>query len=170
MHKTLTRWLAVLSATLAVVGFAVAGAGPALAQQTHPATTSYTLPSGIAAPCAAASGDHATCAALVNTRAGRASSRADVASPDATSPSSTDLTPADLRMAYNLQTPYAGSFQTVALVTAYDDADAESDLATYRTEYSIPSCTTADGCFDKVNQTGGTAYPGTAALNATVAS
>jgi hypothetical protein len=163
MHKTLTRALATLSATLAVAGFAVAGAGPALAAPTSQATTSYTIPSGIVSPCAAASGDHATCAALVNTRDGRARTETAAVTPEATSPSSSDLTPTDLREAYDLQAPYAGSLQTVAVVTAYDDADAESDLATYRSEYSITPCTTANGCFSKVNETGGTSYPGTSA-------
>ena len=52
--------------------------------------------------------------------------------------------------------------QTVAVVTAYDDATAETDMGTYRSEYSITACTTTDGCFSKVNQTGGSSYPGSA--------
>jgi hypothetical protein len=69
------------------------------------------------------------------------------------------LSPANLQDAYGFQSGSAGMRQTVAVVTAYDDATAETDMGTYRSEYSIPGCTTADGCFSKVNETGGTTYP-----------
>jgi hypothetical protein len=67
--------------------------------------------------------------------------------------------PADLRSAYDLPSEFAGVGQTVAIVDAYDDPNAESDLAVYRTRYGIPACTTANGCFKKVNQTGASKYP-----------
>ncbi len=47
----------------------------------------------------------------------------------------------------------------MAIVDAFDDPNAESDLAVYRAKYGLPECTTADGCFKKVNQTGGSKYP-----------
>jgi hypothetical protein len=65
--------------------------------------------------------------------------------------------PSDLASAYGI--PSGGSGQTVAIVDAYDDPSAESDLATYRSQYGLPACTTGNGCFRKINQTGGTAYP-----------
>ncbi|WP_237405059.1 S53 family peptidase [Actinacidiphila reveromycinica] len=65
--------------------------------------------------------------------------------------------PTDLSSAYAL--PSGGSGQTVAIVDAQDDPNAEADLATYRSQYGLPACTTANGCFKKVNQTGGTSYP-----------
>jgi hypothetical protein len=61
--------------------------------------------------------------------------------------------PADLRAAYKLPTT-GGADQTVAIVDAGDDATAEADLATYRSTYGLPACTTANGCFRKVNQSG----------------
>jgi hypothetical protein len=67
--------------------------------------------------------------------------------------------PADLRSAYEEPSEFAGSGQTVAIVDAYDDPKAESDLAVYRSRYGIPVCSTAGGCFKKVNQTGGSKYP-----------
>ena len=67
--------------------------------------------------------------------------------------------PTDLQSAYNLPSSVAGSGQTVAIVDAYDDPRAESDLAAYRTEFGLPPCTTANGCFRKVNETGGSTYP-----------
>ncbi|WP_344319828.1 S53 family peptidase, partial [Actinocatenispora thailandica] len=42
---------------------------------------------------------------------------------------------------------------------AYDDPNAEADLAVYRQQYGLPACTSASGCFSKVDQTGGTTYP-----------
>src|SRR2546429_4566836 len=64
--------------------------------------------------------------------------------------------PADLQSAYKLPSATAGTGQTVAIVDAFDDPTAESDLAQYRSFYGLPPCTTANGCFRKVNQTGGT--------------
>jgi subtilase family serine protease len=66
--------------------------------------------------------------------------------------------PTDLQSAYALPAS-AGSGATVAIVDAYDDPKAEADLGTYRSQYGLPACTTANGCFKKVNQTGGTTYP-----------
>ncbi|MFC0845226.1 putative Ig domain-containing protein [Streptomyces noboritoensis] len=65
--------------------------------------------------------------------------------------------PSDLQSAYAL--PSGGSGATVAIIDAYDDPNAESDLATYRSQYGLPACTTANGCFKKVDQNGGTSYP-----------
>ncbi len=60
--------------------------------------------------------------------------------------------PADLIDAYNL--PSGGSGQTIAIVDAYDNPNAEADLAVYRSFFGLPACTTANGCFSKVNQSG----------------
>ncbi|MEU6852658.1 carboxypeptidase regulatory-like domain-containing protein [Actinacidiphila alni] len=64
----------------------------------------------------------------------------------------------DLQSAYNLPAD-GGAGQTVAIVDAYDDPNAEADLAVYRAQYGLPECTTANGCFSKVDQRGGTDYP-----------
>ncbi|MFB7771559.1 putative Ig domain-containing protein [Streptomyces sp. NPDC056084] len=66
--------------------------------------------------------------------------------------------PTDLQSAYALPSS-AGAGATVAIVDAQDDPNAESDLATYRSQYGLPACTTANGCFKKVDQNGGTNYP-----------
>ena len=66
--------------------------------------------------------------------------------------------PAQFHSAYNLPTT-APNAQTVAIIDAYDDPNIESDLANYNAYYGLPPCTTANGCFKKVNQTGGTFYP-----------
>jgi subtilase family serine protease len=72
------------------------------------------------------------------------------------------LTPADLQSAYKLGTASAsgGAGRTIAIVDAYHYPTAEADLATYRSQYGLPACTKASGCFQQVNQGGGTAsYP-----------
>lgn len=67
--------------------------------------------------------------------------------------------PADLQSAYALPSASAGAGQTIAIVDAYDDPKAESDLAVYRNQYGLSPCTTANGCFRKVDQNGGTSFP-----------
>ncbi len=65
--------------------------------------------------------------------------------------------PVDLRAAY-----FPGEFaeapaskpQTIALVDAYNDPEAETDLGVYDKEFGVPACTEANGCFEKVNQRG----------------
>jgi subtilase family serine protease len=59
--------------------------------------------------------------------------------------------PADLRTAYNIT---ADGTATIAIVDAYGYANAEKDLATYRAQFGLPSCTSANGCFRKLNQAG----------------
>jgi subtilase family serine protease len=97
--------------------------------------------------CAAVPLGHARCFSLVR----------GSALPFANGPSG--YGPADLQSAYKLPSATAGAGQTVAIVDAFDDPTAESDLAQYRSFYGLPPCTTANGCFRKVNQTGGTLYP-----------
>jgi Carboxypeptidase regulatory-like domain/Kelch motif len=67
--------------------------------------------------------------------------------------------PADLDSAYDLPSASAGGGATVGIVDAFDYPGAESDLAVYRAQYGLPACTTANGCFKRVDQRGGTDYP-----------
>lgn len=96
-------------------------------------------------------------------RGGHAGAQAIVSAepPAATAPQ--PGTPAYLQQAYDLaylsQTGGAGT--TVAVVDAFDDPNAEADLATYRSEFGLPRCTTANRCFTKVDENGGTNYPKT---------
>ena len=61
--------------------------------------------------------------------------------------------PSQLRAAYQV-TATGTSSTIVAIVDAYGDPDAESDLGIYRAEYGLPACTTANGCFGKYNESG----------------
>ena len=65
-------------------------------------------------------------------------------------------TPAWLQQAYDLAylSQTYGSDKTIAVVVAYDDPNAESDLATYRSTYGLAPCTTANGCFKKLSPPG----------------
>jgi hypothetical protein len=66
------------------------------------------------------------------------------------------LTPADLASAYGFAPAAGGVGQTVAIVDAYDDPNIEQDLGTFDSQYGLQACTTANGCFTKVSQTGST--------------
>jgi hypothetical protein len=63
------------------------------------------------------------------------------------------LRPQDLHSAYELPTS-APNNQTIALVDAYNDPNAEADLGTYSSEFALPACTAASKCFTQVNQQG----------------
>ncbi|HEU5362290.1 MAG TPA: S53 family peptidase [Gaiellaceae bacterium] len=82
------------------------------------------------------------------------------------SSSPTGLSPATIKAVYGFPTnttaaPLPGSGKTIAIVDAYDDPTAEADLNTFSSKYGLPACTTANGCFKKVDQQGGTSYPQT---------
>jgi subtilase family serine protease len=66
--------------------------------------------------------------------------------------------PSSLLSAYSLSAS-GGSGRTVAIVDAFDDPRAESDLGVYRAQFGLAACTTANGCFRKTDQNGGTHYP-----------
>jgi hypothetical protein len=69
------------------------------------------------------------------------------------------FSPSDLRSAYKLPES-GGSGQTVAIVDAYNDPNAYSDMTTFRKTYKLKECTESSGCFKKVNQLGETTkYP-----------
>jgi subtilase family serine protease len=75
-----------------------------------------------------------------------------------TAPSGLD--PATIQSVYGFSTGLAaGAGQTIAIVDAYDDPNAENDLNVFSSQFALPACTTANGCFAKVNQTGGSSYP-----------
>jgi subtilase family serine protease len=104
--------------------------------------------------CATAKAGHASCHALVRSDIAESAKavRAAAAAPSG-------LSPANLQSAYKLPSSTAGSGQTVAIVDAYDAPTAEADLGVYRSQFGLPACTTANGCFKKVDQNGGTSYP-----------
>jgi len=67
--------------------------------------------------------------------------------------------PSFLQSAYVTTSATQGAGQTVAIVDAYDDPSAEADVGSYRAFFGLSACTTANGCFRKVNESGGTSYP-----------
>lgn len=141
----------------AVAAIAVAFVGlqtPSQASTAKPARAAATAKSATFAPaCTAAKKDQFSCFAL--RRTGIPSTKGLMRAA-ATAPAG--YGPSDLLSAYNLPAD-GGAGMTVALVDAYDDPNAENDLAVYREQYGLPACTTADGCFRKVDESGGTNYP-----------
>jgi subtilase family serine protease len=63
--------------------------------------------------------------------------------------------PTNIQSAYGITGLTSGG-RTVAIVDAYDDPNAASDLNKFRSTYGLAACTTANGCFTKLNQTGKT--------------
>jgi hypothetical protein len=125
-------------------------------------TAVLTAPTSSAAP-AAGHGSERTCPAAP---AGFAACLARVVTDSQGKPLATSAPSgygtADIRAAYNLGGT-SGAGRTVAIVDAYNDPTAEADLGVYRAQYGLSACTTANGCFRKVNQNGGTSYPTTSA-------
>jgi subtilase family serine protease len=77
-----------------------------------------------------------------------------IARTDLPSQSPSGYAPSDLQSAYNLPSTTDGTGQTITIVDAYDDPNAESDLFVYRNEFGLPVCSTLNGCFKKLNQEG----------------
>ena len=141
------RLLTTTAAALAAIPLTVLGpAGLSHAATAHPAGKAT------AHACATAARGFAACQALVRTDVAPVRTMAAAATPSG-------YGPADLQSAYKLPSATAGSGRTVAIVDAYDDPTAEADLGVYRAQYGLPACTTANGCFKKVNQNGGKSYP-----------
>ncbi len=144
-------WLR-LAAAVAVGAFVapLSGVVPAVVRGAETRATN------VESVCPAASPGTAECLALLRTDIAIPAGAEGAASPAATSGA---YAPADIQSAYALPTGSQGSGRTVAVVDAYDLPTAESDLAYYRSYWGLPACTTANGCFRKINQTGGTTYP-----------
>ncbi|MCX4745602.1 S53 family peptidase [Kitasatospora sp. NBC_01287] len=138
-----------LTGTAALALTALATAGPAGAT----ASTVYSKggTSWVRSCATLANGDNMACNAL------RVTSVAQHISPLGVTPNAapSGYGPSDLRSAYNLPAN-GGAGQTVAIVDAYNDPNAASDLAVYRAQFGLPACTVANGCFKQVSQTGST--------------
>jgi len=153
----LSTWASLTAAAALLVGGSVA-ATAASAQQLpagHQHVTGILHPvpghHDYAAACAKPTGGHAACMALVRTNV-----KAQVqpaAHPD-TIPAGVGYGPSQLQSAYVLPSSTAGSGQTVAVVDAFNDPNAASDLASYRSAAGLPAC--GSGCFSVVNENGQT--------------
>ncbi|MEO6703803.1 MAG: hypothetical protein ABI140_17090 [Jatrophihabitantaceae bacterium] len=126
------------------------------------ATASPTTATASAGPVAAPANTHRLCAQA--TRPGQNSCQAivrtDIRQPTVTPGAARQFStpfgygPADLQSAYALPSAAAGNGQLVAVVDAFGAPNLANDLATYRAQYGLPACTTANGCFHVYNQNG----------------
>ena len=150
--------VAAIAAGALVTGGMVAAAAPSVAA---PASTT---PASATGATGAASGAHTQHLCATPAQKGYMSclslARTDVLHHLGITPNATPsgYGPTDLQSAYALPSS-AGAGATVAIVDAQDDPNAAADLSTYRSQYGLPACTTANGCFRKVDQNGGTSYP-----------
>lgn len=86
---------------------------------------------------------------------------AAAASSPSTPPASA-LTPAQTRHAYGFdQITNQGAGETIGIVDAYDDPNAEADLGVFDTQFKLPACTTNNSCFRKI-YSGGSKPPANA--------
>ena len=136
-------------AVVATAGFAAAVPAPAQAAAPGPGTKATAVRALCAGPVKTG---ELSCFALARTDV---AGRLGVLSPQAPP---AGYGPADLQSAYALPSTTGGGGQTVAIVDAFDNPNAEADLTVYRAQFGLPPCTTANGCFSKVNQ-GGLASP-----------
>src|SRR5690348_7415801 len=141
------RILTFVSAALIAAGSGLLVAGPVAAAPTAPPSKAGNVRSLCAAP---AKKSELSCFGLARTDVAGRKGIQSAALP-------AGFGPADLRSAYALPGGTAGTGQTVAIVDAFDNPNAESDLAVYRAQFGLPDCSTANGCFTKVNQSGAAA-------------
>jgi subtilase family serine protease len=152
-----TRFVRPLLAAALVAGTALVAltAGPVSASTTD-TPTATTAPDTVAVDaCGTAAPGYVRCLAKVSRGDRHKSAATDT--PDGSTGLPTGMGPADLQSAYDLTSAVrsgAGRGETVAVVDGNDDPTAEADLAVYRSTYGLPACTTANGCFRKVNQRG----------------
>jgi subtilase family serine protease len=107
---------------------------------------------------AVASSGGSTIVACPSANSGSARCLAEAVSTGTTSP--TGLSPAQILSAYGWpKQSNAGAGETIAIVDAKDDPNAEADLAVFDNTYGLPPCTAGNGCFTKVDSSGGTSYP-----------
>ncbi|MEU6381044.1 S53 family peptidase [Streptomyces sp. NPDC046909] len=155
------RWHRLGTAVTAAAALALAGLGTAAHADAATASSKVTW---TATPCSTPqkAGELACNSFRVTggiTAFQKARAKADGITPkaaDATTPSG--YGPSDLQDAYGLTDAASsnGDGETIAIVDAYNDPNAEADLAKYRSYYGLSACTTANGCFKKVSQTGST--------------
>ena len=93
---------------------------------------------------------------VVRARSTGAARAAAVAAATTPVPAPQPGSPAYLQQAYDVAAlaQTAGGDQTIAIVDAYDSPNAELNMTTYRTQFGLPLCTSASGCFQKVNEFG----------------
>jgi subtilase family serine protease len=130
--------------TLSLAGTAApVGAAPAAAAGEPLVQTENVCPETVAA-------GEATCFAVKRLDIKRAAGAPSAAGPGEIA----GLTPQQLRDAYDFPSTELGAGMTVAVVVAYNNPWAESELTVYRAQFGLGQCTAKKGCFRKVNQRG----------------
>jgi subtilase family serine protease len=136
MHRLITGAL-----VSALAAFGIASGANALSGPTLKSGHTY-----YRAACAPSVGHAAYCHAKIATNsAGRVLAGQH--------PPVSGYSPANLRDAYKV-TGTGNSSTIIAIVDAYGYTNAEKDLGVYRSQFGLPACTTANGCFKKLNQNG----------------
>lgn len=106
---------------------------------------------------------HAACAAVAHGYARCLAHVVEVGTPQGHGPGPTATTPqgyapVTVATAYGFATG-GGATETIAIVDAYGAPTITGNLQSFSTTFGLPACTRTNGCFTKVNQSGGTSYP-----------
>jgi subtilase family serine protease len=159
MAATRSRARGIAVALLLASALLAGTSGASAAPGNHPALHAKTRYARIRRACRLPAAGHRECMALgrVPVAAGTVGARPFVQNDGATeSGPAGGLTPAQLASTYEYDPAEGGAGQTVALIDAYDDPAIEEDLGVFDSNYGLVPCTTANGCFAKVGQTGST--------------
>jgi hypothetical protein len=173
------RWRARLLGAVAVTGLAGLAASAVTAPEAMAAPARSASPASVPAVPAAASfvaqprvagglpdvrqacatpsaPGQMACMALISSRPA-ALARAAAARTDASPPGGPAFDPAALQDAYGLTSAasVAGHGEAVAVVDAFNDPKASSDLNAYRSAYGLGTCDQANGCLTILSEHGG---------------
>jgi subtilase family serine protease len=148
-RSRVVRTALVAASALALVGSSVAGAGAVAQASTKPAQNYHRVCAVNTTP------GIMSCMSLIRDGIKQ---RTEASVGHDTAPSGYGYGPGSLQSSYNLTSASSsdGKGESVAVVDAYNDPNAVSDLATYRSAWSLPACNTATeaGCLSVVNQNG----------------
>jgi len=163
-HGSRRTWRLLLAVVtpIALMTGGILIATPAIATAATPATSTSVASRWVWACGSKFTPDKFNCMVIKNASAHASAQSAQADQPDAI-PSGDGYGPAQFQAAYNLTSASAsdGAGTTVAVVDAYNDPTAASDLAAYRSAAGLPALTS--GQFTQYNQTGATSpLPATA--------
>jgi subtilase family serine protease len=147
------RFRGARAAFVAAAAFGLLTGSAAMASAGQASTSKPSHTAGYRRACAAThSTVYASCMALIRTGVRQHAA----AFFHSHAPTGVGYGPSSFQSAYKLPSSSAGAGETVAVIEAFNDPNAVSDLAAYRKAWGQPACdsSTGAGCLSVVNQNG----------------